>query len=95
VDTSTTELNEYGQVHSLGPVYSRYSIVKNYVIPTTVVDDFFDDPYLVTEFASKQSYAKDVHNQWPGERTESLHKLNPDFFANTINKFLRIFLRVQ
>jgi Family of unknown function (DUF6445) len=65
--------------------------VKNYVIPTTVVDDFFDDPYLVTEFAKKQSYAKDLHNQWPGERSESVHKLNPDFFANTINKFLRIF----
>ena len=65
--------------------------MKNYVIPTTVVDDFFDDPYMVTEFAKKQSYAKDAHNQWPGERSESIHKLNPTFFSNTINKFLKIF----
>ena len=38
--------------------------MKNYIIPTTVVDDFFDDPYLVTEFAKSQSYKKDEFNQW-------------------------------
>jgi hypothetical protein len=65
--------------------------MKNYIIPTTVVDDFFDDPHMVTEFAKKQTYSKDTHNQWPGERTESIHKLNSEFFSNTINKFLRIF----
>ena len=50
--------------------------MKNYIIPTTVVDDFFDDPHMVAEFAKKQTYSKDTHNQWPGERTESIHKLN-------------------
>jgi Family of unknown function (DUF6445) len=65
--------------------------LNNYIIPTTVVDDFFDDPRMVREFANQQTYAKDQFNQWPGERTESIHKLNPHFFSNTINKFLRIF----
>jgi hypothetical protein len=65
--------------------------LKNYIIPTTVVDDFFDEPVMVKEFALAQSYSKDQFNQWPGKRSESIHKLNPDFFSNTINKFLRIF----
>ena len=65
--------------------------MNNYIIPTTVVDNFFDNPRMVREFAEKQTYAKDEFNQWPGERTESIHKLNPDFFSNTVNKFLRIF----
>ena len=65
--------------------------MKNYIIPTTVVDDFFDDPAMVKDFAVAQSYSKDKFNQWPGERSESIHKLNSEFFSNTINKFLRIF----
>ena len=65
--------------------------MKNYIIPTTVVDDFFDDPYMVTDFAKSQTYIRDEYNQWPGERTDSIHILNPVFFSNTINKFLSIF----
>jgi hypothetical protein len=65
--------------------------MQNYIIPTTVVDNFFNDPYLVKDFAQKQNYTSDKFNQWPGERTESVHLLSPEFFSNTINKFLQIF----
>lgn len=65
--------------------------MQNYIVPTTVVDNFFNDPYLVRNFAQQQSYKIDSFYQWPGERTESIHILNPGFFSNTINKFLQIF----
>jgi hypothetical protein len=65
--------------------------MQNYIIPTTVVDNFFNDPAMVKEYAEAQQYSRDPFNQWPGERTESIHTLNPTFFANTINKFLQIF----
>lgn len=65
--------------------------MENYIIPTTVVDNFFDDPQMVREFADLQTYLADPSHQWPGKRTESIHKLNPTFFSNTINKFMQIF----
>jgi hypothetical protein len=65
--------------------------MNNYIIPTTVIDNFFEDPMLVRNFALKQSYHKDKNNNWPGERSESIVNLDKNFFGNTINKFLRLF----
>jgi hypothetical protein len=63
----------------------------NYIIPTTVVDSFLDDPDWVRNFALKQEFAVDPINQWPGKRTKDIAELNPALFGHIINKFFSVF----
>lgn len=65
--------------------------MNNYIIPTTVVDNFFDNPLMVRDYALRQEYQTDDESRWPGERSLPLHKLDKNFFDNTITRFLKIF----
>lgn len=65
--------------------------MKNYIIPTTIVDDFFDDPELVRKFALGQEYKPDPDLKWPGTRSAELHSVDPSFFGNTIQRFFQLF----
>jgi hypothetical protein len=47
--------------------------------PITIIDDFFDDPFFVREFALSQTFSENKEN-YPGFRTKKLHVLNPDMF---------------
>ncbi len=48
--------------------------------PTIVMDNFYDDPDLVREFALDQEFFKGDRGSWPGVRTELMHLVNRDFF---------------
>lgn len=63
----------------------------NYVIPTTVVDNFFDDPKWVRDFALQQEFKTDPENSWPGARTTLVGDLDRDFFHHTISRFMALF----
>ena len=63
----------------------------NTIIPTTILDGFFDDPHWVRKFALDQEYHTDPKFKWPGKRSTSLPDINPHLFYHTINKFLAIF----
>jgi len=63
----------------------------NKVIPTLVVDDFFDNPDGVRALALQQQYTKDPNNHWPGKRSPMLHEIDHGFFVYTINKVLSLF----
>lgn len=65
--------------------------MKNLVIPTTIVDGFFDNPDAVRDFALKQEFSSDPNNRWPGKRTKFLHEINPELFRYIHNKFLNMF----
>lgn len=65
--------------------------MKNLVIPTIIVDDFFNNPDGVREFALQQEYFSDPNNRWPGKRSKPLHEINPELFGYTHNKFLSLF----
>lgn len=60
------------------------------IYPTTIVDNFFDDPDKIVEYSKKLNYKKDPNNDWPGVRTESLNKINYDFFNTSITKIISI-----
>jgi hypothetical protein len=65
--------------------------MKTLHFPITVVDDFFEYPDAVREFALQQEYLSDPENKWPGKRSKPLHELNPTLFKNTINKVIYLF----
>jgi len=65
--------------------------MKNLIIPTTVIDGFFDDPDAVRELALKQDYFSDPLNMYPGKRSKPLHEINLELFQYIHNKFLNIF----
>ena len=63
-----------------------------YILPNvTVLDDFFDDPVWIKNYALSLSYSKDVENNWPGERSELLDNINKDLLGYTVNKFLSLY----
>ena len=59
-------------------------------IPLTVLDNFFDNPNAVKDYALSLEY-KDDQNNFPGKRSEPLHVINPDLFRYTSNKVLSLF----
>ena len=68
-----------------------YGMNKNFCIPTTVVDDFFDNPEYIREYALSLEYTKDEESKWPGKRSKQLHELNPELFTFVINRALGLF----
>lgn len=69
--------------------------MKNYIIPTTVVDDFFDNPQWVREFALLQEFKPDPESMWPGKRTELLETIHKPLFDHTINRALSMFYDIH
>jgi hypothetical protein len=59
-------------------------------IPTIVVDNFYEDPNLWRDFALSQEFFKGDRGNWPGLRTELLHRLNRNLFNVTLKKLLFI-----
>lgn len=65
--------------------------MHNLVIPTTVVDGFFDDPDAIRKLALKQEFFPDPENKWPGTRTKTLHSIDNVLFQHIHNKFFNLF----
>lgn len=61
------------------------------MIPTTILDGFFEDPDYVRKFALQQQFYTDPNNMWPGKRSAPLHEINPHLFFHTVDKFLSLF----
>lgn len=49
-------------------------------IPTIIIDNFFETPSLVREYALGLEFFKGNRGNWPGTRTEFLDKINPELF---------------
>jgi hypothetical protein len=54
--------------------------------PTICVEDFYDNPDSVRQFALSQKYEKSDDGKWPGKRTANLHEINPILFDQFCNK---------
>jgi len=60
--------------------------------PSLCVDNFFDRPDEVKNYASTLKYKRKTKGDyWPGERTESLHILNPTFHNYVCMKVLSMY----
>jgi hypothetical protein len=62
-----------------------------HTIPVTILDNFFDDPNKIRNWALQQEYFVDPEGRWPGVRSKPLHKLNAPFFLSTCRKFFSQF----
>jgi len=59
-------------------------------VPTIVIDEFYEFPDLVREWALDQDFFKGDRGSWPGVRTELLHIANPELFDLLIRRLLEI-----
>ena len=60
------------------------------IYPTIVLDNFFDDPIKVIQFAKSLEYYQDSEGKWPGERTKELHEVDNYFFEQCGYKILSV-----
>ena len=61
--------------------------------PLTVVDNFFDNPDKVVEYALSCQYEKAKDGRWPGKRSEPLHTINPELFNVSGDKLISLFYK--
>lgn len=63
------------------------------VIPTVIIDNFFETPSLVAKYARDQEYMKCTEHPaggtWPGKRTQLLDKLDPVLHEMVCRKLIR------
>jgi len=59
--------------------------------PVTVLDNFYENPDLVRQFALSLDYGTDVEGKWPGKRSLLLHKINQSFFNTFCEKLFSLF----
>jgi hypothetical protein len=65
-------------------------MITNFKYFSYCVDNFFENPNLIREWALKQEFKKDEQGQWPGERTKFLHEINRNIFDNITQKILKV-----
>jgi len=63
----------------------------NKKFPITIVDNFYNSPDKVVEFAVSQEFKKTKKGGFQGNRTESLHTLNRDMFDYFCGKLFSVF----
>lgn len=60
--------------------------------PTVIIDNFFDDPKSIVSFSKKLTWYKpNEQDNWPGLRTDFLHKLNYNLFDYIVKKILSVY----
>jgi hypothetical protein len=60
-------------------------------VPITIINNFFDNPFSVKNWASTLEYNSSLSNQWPGERTKCLSEINYRFYSYVNRKVLSLF----
>jgi hypothetical protein len=65
------------------------------LFPNIIVDNFFDYPDKVREFALAQTYYKDTEHRWPGLRTDPIHEINLSLFHAIMDKIFSLMLDLR
>ena len=58
--------------------------------PTTIVDDFFENPKEIVKFANKQKFLPNPKGFFPGKRTQGLHIIDESFFNSVLSRIVNI-----
>ena len=66
-------------------------IAKPDFFPIQCVDNFFDKPNKIIEFADSLDYKIGPYGFWPGKRTEELYLTHNQFFNSFLIKLLALF----
>lgn len=69
--------------------------MSNKLFPVCVIDDFYDNPYDVREFALSQKFYPNDDNRWPGSRTKGIHEIDDYLFHHFCEKVLSIFYSLE
>lgn len=64
------------------------------MVPATILDNFFESPTLIREYALSLEYSKPNGN-YPGIRTENLSKINPKLFEQVCSKVFSLFFDLK
>jgi len=59
--------------------------------PVIVVDNFFNDPNKVRNFALHQEFKRDETSNYPGLRTDCLSVIEPNLYNEFLKKFFSIY----
>ena len=58
-------------------------------IPYVTIDNFFETPTLVREYALSQEFYKGDRGNWPGLRTNFMHVINPELHHIVASKIIK------
>ena len=57
---------------------------------TTVLDNFYTDPYKIIKRSKDFEFSYSKDGTWPGQRTEEVHKIDYNLFYHTCLKILSV-----
>ena len=60
--------------------------------PLSVVDNFFDNPDKIREYALSLEYARDPDGHWPGLRSKQISELNPVLYRRILEKITSLYM---
>jgi len=63
--------------------------------PVTVIDNFYENPDLIKEFALSQKFTPSEDGRWPGERSEEVCNLNHNLFKTFCDKLFSLFYNFE
>lgn len=64
---------------------------KQHKFPTIIIDNFFETPSSIRNFALQQEFSKKQKGNWPGYRTDSINLLDLDLYNVFSNKLFSYF----
>jgi hypothetical protein len=64
------------------------------MFPTTIIDNFFESPTLIRDYALSLEYSK-LPGNYPGKRTEDLNTLNKKLYDQLCYKIFSIFFNLK
>ena len=65
--------------------------MANVLFPTTIIDNFFDNPYDVRKLALSTKFYPNDDGRWPGARSTGIHNIDKELHSFVANKILSIF----
>ena len=74
--------------------YSWQHCEQQTSFPITCLDNFYNDPDGIRQFALNQRFRKTPGN-FPGFRTNDLSQINEQFFQLSVNKLLSLFFQID
>jgi hypothetical protein len=63
--------------------------------PITILDNFFDNPDKIRDYALSLEFEKDPKGEWPGVRSKPLHEINLPLFDELCRRVLSMYFEIE
>lgn len=64
-------------------------MIKNVTQPVKIIDNFFEQPWLVEHHANKQEFVDQDNSVFPGLRSATLDEIDIDMFERLLGKLIK------